>query len=136
MSAPPEDVPRPLQEHLIELLERLRKALIALGVGSAAISAVPASLVSTHPEFDLHNYTPFVMAVINRMRDDLLSMTNSFAKSMAPVLGIPEAAGPALDDLAAVGDVLDHAGVQGSGMSRSAAVASGQPVGRVVPATG
>ncbi len=90
MSAPPEDVPRPLQEHLIELLERLRRALIALGIGSAAISAVPASLVSPHPSFDFRGYTPFVMAVINRMRDDLLGMTNSFAESLSPVLGIPE----------------------------------------------
>ena len=85
MTAPSEDVPRPIQEHVIELLIRLRKALISVIIASLLVSVIPSSLIfGENPE---GGYTPLVLSAFFYMRDSLLESTNRFASKFGALLG-------------------------------------------------
>ena len=88
MSVPPEDVPRPIQEHVVELLVRLRRALISIIIASLLASVIPSSLVfGENPE---GGYTPLVLGIYLYMRDHLLQSTNKFANKFGALLGTRE----------------------------------------------
>ncbi len=86
MSQPPEDVPRPIQEHIVELLIRLRRILIAVIGAAIAVTAIPSSLtLGSNP--DGGGYTPLVLSIFFYMRDHLLESTNRFANKFGALLG-------------------------------------------------
>lgn len=104
MKRPPKDVERPIKEHLIELVIRLRIALIAVLVASAIAAFFPVNILpiplgsSSNSTLSLHTlnstdafsrilnsigigrrfeYKPLVIYVMDRMRQDILAFQNS-----------------------------------------------------------
>jgi len=90
MEGPPEDVPRPLLEHVVELLSRLRRILIAFTLATVVCTIAPASLLSPNPGLSLEEYRPLAVAVLHKMQEELLNMSGSVASGIARTLGVEE----------------------------------------------
>ena len=88
MEGPPEDVPRPLLEHVVELLSRLRNVLIAFALATVICTIAPASLLSANPGLSLEEYKPLSVAVLQRMQEELLNMSGTVASGIARTLGV------------------------------------------------
>jgi len=102
---PPKDVEKPVTEHLMELLVRLRIALIAIIIASAVAAFFPINIIPLPLQSDTVNstlivrtqnstdiisqllesmgvgkgfeYRPLVIYVMDKMRSDILSFQNS-----------------------------------------------------------
>ena len=81
-----EDKEAPLQEHIIELLDRLRKIIIALLITSGIVVVIPAELIDRN----LEGYTPLVFYVLQKMQRDLTNVNNPVVKPIASFFGIKE----------------------------------------------
>ncbi len=79
-----EDKEAPLQEHIIELLERLRRILIALIITSGIVVVIPSQLI----EWKWDGYTPLVFYVMKKMQEDLTNINNPIVKPIASFFGI------------------------------------------------
>ncbi len=74
---------KPLTEHLVELLETLRKIIIYNIVFILLLFMVPSS-----PNF-LQGYTPLIFSLMQRVQRDMLDFnTNPVARPIARVLGV------------------------------------------------
>ncbi|RDD53977.1 MAG: preprotein translocase subunit TatC [Candidatus Korarchaeota archaeon NZ13-K] len=81
------DEEAPIQEHLIELLERIRRILIALIVSSIIIPFSPdPSYISRGGII----YRPLVLSLIDRIRSDMTNLNNPVTRPLASLLGIDE----------------------------------------------
>lgn len=78
------DEEAPIQEHIIELLERLRRILIALIITSGIVVIIPAQLI----EGKWNGYTPLVFYLMKRMQEDLTNVSNPIVKPIASFFGV------------------------------------------------
>ncbi len=81
-----EDKEAPLQEHIIELLERLRRVLIALIITSGIVAVIPSQLI----EWKWDGYTPLVLYLTKKMQGDLTNVHNPVVEPIASFFGIKE----------------------------------------------
>ena len=79
-----QDKEAPLQEHLIELLERLRRILIALIVSSIVPFVVPDPNALSRGSA----YRPIIFSIINGMRENMTDVNNPVIRPLASLLGI------------------------------------------------
>ncbi len=77
------DKEAPWQEHLVELLERLKKILIALTISTALSFVIPVQILTGEP-----GYTPIAFYLMRKIRDDMINLNNPLVKPVAKVLGI------------------------------------------------
>ena len=78
------DKEAPLQEHIIELLERLRKAIIALLITTGISIVLPAQLIDK----GLGGYTPLVFYMLRKIQKDLTDVNNPIIKPIAKFFGV------------------------------------------------
>ncbi len=83
-----EDKEAPLQEHIIELLERLRRIIIILLITSGIAVIIPAQLFDNN----LQGYTPLVFYAMKKMQYDLTNVNNPIIKPIASFFGVKKLA--------------------------------------------
>ncbi|MEM3371189.1 MAG: twin-arginine translocase subunit TatC [Candidatus Korarchaeum sp.] len=79
-----QDKEAPLQEHLIELLERLRRMLIALIISSMMPFVTPDPNALSGGSA----YRPIIFLIMNRIREDMTNVNNPVVRPIASFLGI------------------------------------------------
>ncbi|MEM1984580.1 MAG: twin-arginine translocase subunit TatC [Candidatus Korarchaeum sp.] len=79
------DKEAPIQEHLIELLERLRRILIALMISSIIFSFSPDPSYLSRSGVA---YKPLVLSLVERVREDMGNLNNPVVRPLASLLGI------------------------------------------------
>ncbi|RSN68737.1 preprotein translocase subunit TatC [Candidatus Korarchaeum cryptofilum] len=72
----------PVQDHIIELLERLRRALISVIISSVA--------VSIFPDPSSHSYRPLIFSIMDRVRRDMTDLNNPILRPLANIFGVKE----------------------------------------------
>ncbi len=72
----------PIQDHIIELLERLRRALISIIISSIA--------VSVFPDLSSSSYRPLIFFMMDKMRRDMTDLNNPILRPLANIFGIEE----------------------------------------------
>ncbi len=73
----------PIQEHLIELLERLRKILIALTITTVLSFIIPSQIF-----IGGNGFTPLAFFLMKKIQEDMTNLNNPFLKPLAGLLGI------------------------------------------------
>ncbi|MCS7102348.1 MAG: twin-arginine translocase subunit TatC [Candidatus Korarchaeum sp.] len=81
------DKEAPIHEHLIELLERLRRIAIALIISSVVLSFLPDP---TYLFRSSATYRPLVLSLVERVRSDMTNLNNPVVKPLASLLRIEE----------------------------------------------
>lgn len=76
----------PLQEHIIELLERLRRIIIALIIASGVVAIFPIQLLEVRRD----GYTPLTFFIMIKMQNDLTNINNPIVRPIASFLGIKQ----------------------------------------------